>query len=73
MMEEFVGDKKDERGGKSARLIALEKLLDFISQSETKRAAPPPETSPLEAPSDELDDSALAGLAGLKDDDEDGM
>lgn len=68
----LTGDKKEEKGGKSPRLMALEKLLDFIAQSETKRAMPP-EPPPESPAGDELDSGALAGLAGLKDDDKDGM
>lgn len=69
-MQEMMGEEKG--GGKSPRLMALEKLLDFIAQSEAKRAAPPVEAPP-EAPGEELDEGALAGLAGLKDEDEDGV
>lgn len=73
MMDEMamMGEDKEHKGGKSARLMALEKLLDFIAQSEAKRATPPVE-APMEAPSEELGDDVLSGLAGLKDD-EDGV
>lgn len=69
-MQEMMGEEKG--GGKSPRLMALEKLLDFIAQSEAKRAAPPMEAPP-EAPGEELGDDVLSGLAGLKDEDEDGV
>ena len=58
-------------GEESPRMRALERLLEFIAQSETKRVSPQ-EAAPMEVPEEELDESVLDGLGNLKDFDEDG-